>query len=220
MGDSRVASTSSLHLRELGVANCNKMGANQSKEDGQGMLKQMKHILSPKKPVHPPPVERESSHDSLCSINSLPPNPKSLSETMASPRLRKEFLTFLQAQDRQAGLLDTECGTAGSLQFVMDVQELVRAGETGDRETQRLVGEQWEQYFPRDGRSGIVLPDASLWRECAQLVEGGEVDTQGRELLNLARDHRVRELATLHPQFVEQRVIQTPMTKLVSCALL
>merc|ERR1711962_1577339 len=197
MGDSRVASTSSLHLRELWVAYCNKMGANQSKEDGQGMLKQMKHILSPKKPVHPPPVERESSHDSLCSINSLPPNPKSLSETRAS-----------------------ECGTAGSLQFVMDVQELVRAGETGDRETQRLVVEQWEQYFPRDGRSGIVLPDARLWRECAQLVEGGEVDTQGRELLNLARDHRVRELATLHPQFVEQIVIQTPMTKLVSCALL
>jgi len=194
------------------------MGANQSKEDGQGMLKQMKHILSPKKPVHPPPVERESSQESVCSTISLPPNPKSLSETMASPRLRKEFLTFLQIQDRQAGVLDTECGRAGSLQFVMDVQELVKAGEKG--ETHRLEVEQWSHYFPRDGRPGIVLSDTHLWKECAHLVEGGEVDSQGRDLLNLARDHCVRELATLHPQFVEQRNIQTPMTKLVSCALL
>jgi len=198
------------------------MGANQSKEEGQGMLGQMKHILSPKKPSlatnKPVPVQRESSQSSICSTNSLPPTPKSLSDTLASPRLRKEFLSFLQELDSQAGVPENHCGRAESLQFVVAVRELLNAGEKCDR--QIVVYEDWEVYFPRDRVGGLVLPDTGLWRECAGVVQRGEVDREGRESLQLARDHCVRELTRMHPQFVAQRVTQTPMTRLVSCALL
>ena len=179
-----------------------RMGTSQSKEQGQsGVLGQMKTLLGPKKQ----PAARAPSKTSL---GTAPPSPRRLADTLGHPRLRDEFLSFLQTRDKDAGLPPGQCGRAGCLQFVLDVEQL--------KDQATLDWLAWSRYFPTGSTSGLVLRDTGLWHKCAEVVRGRQVTEEGRRALERARQMCLRDLATWHMEFLAVRLTKKP-SKLSSC---
>jgi hypothetical protein len=183
------------------------MGAGQSKERAQqGMLGQMKGLLGPGR--------LRARAASQSSLGSAPPSPHCLADTLASPRLQEQFLAFLQALDRAAGVPADHCGLADSLEFVAAVKRL-----RGEEELQPGA---LARYFPLESPGGLVLGDPGLWRRCQEAGRGGRPGEDGRRALELARERCTRQLAREHTNFLAQRAAARPsaVSRLAPCCVL
>ena len=142
-----------------------KMGANHSKERTQeGVLSQMKNLLkSPNRPVVAPAAAARRSTLRSSSTGSPPPSPRTLADTLASPKLQATFLQFLQDLDHNDPTVPPDhCGRAGSLKFALAVKQLRIGGE-------RNKPEDWDRFFPREKATGLALNnDPQLWQRCAE----------------------------------------------------
>merc|ERR1711934_174816 len=199
-----------------------RMGANHSKERPQeGVLSQMKNLLkSPNnnRPVVVPAVaavRRSTSRSS--SVGSPPPSPRTLADTLTSPKLQASFLQFLQDLDHNDPTVPPDhCGRAGSLEFALAVKQLRIGGE-------RNRPEDWVRFFPREKATGLALNnDPQLWQRCAEATRKEELSEEDLQTLLLAREHCVRKLLKDHEEFVRQRATEkaTTMSQLASCCVL
>ena len=141
------------------------MGSNNSKEKPQeGVLSQMKNMLKTRNAD--PVVAKTLSHQSTSrssSLNSTPPSPRSLGDTLSSPQLQAQFFKFLQDLDLNGGIPPTHLGRAGSLEFVLAVRQ-IKDG--------RIETKDWERFFPKGNKaSGLVLNnDPQLWHKCSDVI--------------------------------------------------
>ena len=142
-----------------------RMGSNNSKEKPQeGVLSQMKNMLKTRNAD--PVVAKTSPHQSTSrssSLNSTPPSPRSLGDTLSSPQLQAQFLKFLQDLDHNGGTPPTHLGRAGSLEFVLAVRQI---------KDERIEPKDWERFFPKGNKaSGLVLNnDPQLWHKCSDVI--------------------------------------------------
>ena len=137
------------------------MGSNNSKEKPQeGVLSQMKNML---KTRNADPVVAKTSTSRSSSLNSTPPSPRSLTDTLSSPQLQAQFLNFLQDLDLNGGISPTHLGRAGSLEFVLAVRQI---------KDERIEPKDWERFFPKGNKaSGLVLNnDPQLWHKCSDVI--------------------------------------------------
>merc|ERR1712223_151111 len=194
-----------------------RMGSNNSKEKPQeGVLSQMKNLLKTRNAD--PVVAKTSLHQSTSrssSLNSTPPSPRSLTDSLSSPQLQAQFLKFLQDLDHNGGTPPTHLGRAGSLEFVLAVRQI---------KDERIQPKDLERFFPKGSKaSGLVLNnDPQLWHKCSDVIRKEKLSEEDLQALHLARDHCLRHLTREHHQFLVHRATNkdTTMNKLANCCVL
>ena len=173
-----------------------RMGANHSKQQ-QGVLAQMKGLLSPRREAVAP--------------GSAPPTPRSLADSLRHPQLQQELLAFLRGLDTASALPPGSCGQAAALGFVVEMESLVAGGASPPSNL--------ASYFPADSTKGLVLNnDPGLWQRCAEASRSSKLTEEGREALVLAREHCMKQLARVHQDFlVERAEARTTGSSLAAC---
>ena len=176
------------------------MGANHSKQQ-QGVLAQMKGLLSPRREGEAPVVAPDSA----------PPTPRSLADSLRHPQLQQELLAFLRGLDTASAPPPGACGRAACLGFVVELESLVTEGASPPPNL--------ASYFPTDPAKGLVLNnDPGLWQRCAEAARSSRLTEDGKAALLLAREHCMKQLARMHQDFlVERAEARTTGSSLAAC---
>ena len=168
-----------------------RMGATNSKE--QGILGQMKNIVTPKKkptPRTPPPLSKPpSSYPAQEILKRTVSSPQSLEERVTDRFWSKAFLDHLAALDAADALPAGQCHREACLQFVLEVEEV---------EDCEALPAGWTRYFHEF--SGLPLDDPNVLRDCREAVERGEGKGQSRRAIDKAKDICLKKLLPFHEE--------------------
>ena len=167
------------------------MGATNSKE--QGILGQMKSIVTPKKKpalTAPPPSSKpQNSSPKQEILKRTISSPQSLDERVTDKFWSKAFRDHLAALDDLDDLPAGQCNRAACLQFVVEVEEL---------EDCQALPATWRSYFHQF--TGLPLDDHNVVRDCREAVERRQQKGQSRRAIDRAKDICLKKLLPFHEE--------------------